>query len=56
MGTDERNADFEISYIDNNQIKISTDGCSIVTEYIKEKDVKRNTMSPANIFFSAFAL
>ena len=56
MSKDERHADFEINFIENNQIKITTDGCSIITEYIEEDDVKRRTMGPANIFFSAFAL
>ncbi len=56
MSTDERHAEFDISYIENDQIKIETDGCSIVTEYFKDKDAKRTTMGPANIFFSAFAL
>ena len=56
MSQDDRHADFEINFIENNQIKITTDDCSMVTEYIKDKDVKRTTMSPANILFSAFAL
>ena len=56
MGKDDRHADFEIDFINHNQIKITTDDCSIVTEYIKDHDVKRTTMGPANIFFSAFAL
>ena len=56
MSTDERHAEFDISYIENDQIKIETDGCSIVTEYFEDKDAKRTTMEPANIFFSAFAL
>ena len=42
--------------IENDQIKITTDDCSIVTEYIMDKDIKRTTMSPGNILFSAFAL
>ena len=56
MGDDDRHADFEISYIENDQIKITTDDCSLVTEYIREEGVKRTTMSPGNIFFSSFAL
>ena len=56
MSKDERHAEFEVSFIENDQIKITTDECSIVTEYIEDKDAKRATMSPANIFFSAFAL
>ena len=56
MSTDERHAEFNISYIENDQIKIETDGCSIVTEYFEDKDAKRKTMGPANLFFSAFAL
>jgi len=56
MSKGDRHAEFEISYIENDQIKITTDDCSIVTEYIREKDVKRKTMSPANILFAAFAL
>lgn len=56
MGKYDRHADFEINFIENNQIRITTDDCSIVTEYITDKDVKRTTMSPANILFSAFAL
>ena len=56
MSTDERHAEFDISFIENEQIKIQTDGCSIVTEYFEDKNAKRTTMSPANIFFSAFAL
>ena len=56
MSTDERHAEFDISFIENDQIKIQTDGCSIVTEYFEDKNAKRTTMSPANIFFSTFAL
>jgi hypothetical protein len=56
MGKHDRHADFEISFIENDQIKITTDDCSLVTEYIMDKDVKRTTMGPANIFFAAFAL
>jgi hypothetical protein len=56
MSKGDRHADFEINFIENDQIKITTDDCSIVTEYIPDKDVKRATMSPANILFSAFAL
>ncbi len=56
MSKDDRQAEFEINFIENDQIKISTDDCSIVTEYIEEDGVKRQTMSPANILFSAFAL
>ncbi|UCD78814.1 MAG: hypothetical protein JSW26_25990 [Desulfobacterales bacterium] len=56
MGKYDRHADFEIKFIENNQIRISTDDCSLVTEYIEKDGVKRKTMGPANIFFSAFAL
>ncbi len=56
MNQDDRHADFEINFIENNQIKITTDNCSIVTEYVEDNDVKRTTMSPASILFSAFAL
>ncbi len=56
MSKNERHAEFEVSFIENDQIKITTDDCSIVTEYLEDKDAKRATMSPANIFFSAFAL
>ncbi len=56
MSKNERHAEFEVSFIENDQIKITTDDCSIVTEYIEDKNAKRATMSPANIFFSAFAL
>jgi len=56
MGTDERHAEFDINFIENDQIKIETDGCSITTQYLEDKNAKRTTMGPANIFFSAFAL
>ena len=56
MSEDDRHAEFEVNFIENDQIKITTDGCSIVTEYIDDKEAERATMSPANIFFSAFAL
>ncbi len=56
MSTDERHAEFDINFIENNQIKIETDGCSIVTEYFEDQGAKRSTLGPANIFFSAFAL
>ena len=56
MSNDERHAEFDVRFIENDQIKISTDDSSIVTEYIEDNDVKRTTMSPANIFFAAFAL
>ena len=56
MSKDERHVDFEINFIENNQIKITTDDGSLVTEYIEEADVQRKTMSPASILFSAFAL
>jgi hypothetical protein len=56
MSEDDRHAEFEVNFIENNQIKITTDDCSIVTEYMDDKEAKRATMSPANIFFAAFAL
>jgi hypothetical protein len=56
MSTDKRHAKFDITYIENDQIKIEMDGCSIVTEYFEDKDAKRTTMGSANIFFAAFAL
>ena len=56
MGKNDRHAEFEVKFIENNQIKITKDDCSIVTEYIEEEGVKRKTMSPADIFFAAFAL
>ena len=56
MNTDERHVEFDISYSENDQIRIETDGCRIVTEYFEDKAAKRTTMGPANIFFSAFAL
>ena len=56
MSLDDRHAEFDVNFIENDQIEITTDGCSIVTEYIDDKDAKRATMSPANIFFAAFAL
>jgi hypothetical protein len=56
MSKDDRHADFEINFIENDQLKITTDDCSIVTEYIEDRDVKRTTLGPANMFFSAFAL
>ena len=56
MSKDDRHAEFEINFIENYQIKISTDDCSIVTEYINDKDVKRKTLGPANTLLAAFAL
>lgn len=56
MDPDERHAEFDISYIEDDRIKIETDGCSIVTEYFEDKAARRTTMGPANIFFAAFAL
>jgi len=56
VDADKRHAEFDISYIANNHIKIESDGCSITTEYFEDKDARRTTMGPANIFFSAFAL
>jgi len=56
MSDDERYAEFHVTLLDNDKIKIETDGGSIVTEYFEDKDAARTTMNPANIFFSAFAL
>lgn len=56
MDEDKRHAEFDISFSGNNHIKIESDGCSITTEYFEDKDARRKTMGPANIFFSAFAL
>ena len=56
MAKDDRHADFEIKFIENSQIRITTNDGSIVTEYIEEEGVRRKTMGPANIFFAAFAL
>lgn len=56
MTTDKRHAEFDISYIENDHIKIEMNGGSIVTEYFEDKDARRTTMGPANIFFAAFAL
>ena len=56
MGEYDRHGDFEINYIDKNHIKITKDDCSITTEYFEKDGIKRKTMGPADIFFSAFAL
>lgn len=56
MNADARHAEFDISYIENDRIKIETDGCTIETEYLEDKNARRETMGPANIFFAAFAL
>lgn len=56
MNEDARHAEFDITFNDDDTIKIETDGCSIVTEYFADKDARRSTMGPANILFSAFAL
>lgn len=56
MDADKRHAEFDISYIENDKIKIESNGSSITTEYFEDKDARRMTMGPANIFFSAFAL
>lgn len=56
MRDDERYAKFDVKFIENDRIKIETDECSIVTEYFEDKNAVRTTMTPANIFFSAFAL
>lgn len=56
MSTEVRHAEFDISFTAHDQIKIETDGCTIVTEYFEDKDVPRKTMGPANIFFASFAL
>ena len=53
MSKDDRHAEFEINFSKNNRIRISTDDCSLVTEYIEKDGVKRKTMGPTNIFFSA---
>ena len=56
MSKNDRHAEFEINFIENDQIKITTDDCSIVTEYIKDKEAKRKTLGPANTLLAAFAL
>jgi len=56
MDSDKQHVEFDISFKENNQLKIETDGCSIISEYLEDKDAERETMSPVNIFYSAFAL
>ncbi len=56
MSTNERHAAFAISFNDNNQVKIESDGCSIVSEFFEDKNAERKTMNPADTLFSAFAL
>ncbi len=56
MDPDIRHAEFDITIENQNKVRIETDGCAIVTEFIEDNDAKRETMGPANIFYSAFAL
>ena len=56
MDSDKQHVEFDISFKENNQLKIETDGCSIISEYFEDKEAERKTMSPVNIFYSAFAL
>lgn len=56
MDNDKRHAEFEIDYLENDEVRISADGFSISTEYIPEKGRSRTRMTAANILFSSFAL
>lgn len=56
MKTDRRHAEFEIDYLDNDEVRIDTDGFSISTQYLPDSRRPRRTMTAANILFSSFAL
>ena len=56
MSSEAKHSDFEIQYLDHNEIRITTDGLSVSTEYIPDESLPRTRMSAANLFFSALAL
>jgi hypothetical protein len=56
MDTDSRHAEFEIDYLENDEVRISSEGFSISTEYLPDNRRPRRKMTAANILFSSFAL
>lgn len=56
MDNDQRHAEFEIDYLEDDEVRISSDGFSISTEYLPDNRRPRRKMTAANILFSSFAL
>ncbi len=56
MSSDNEQIHFDITLGSDDQVTIEAEGCSITSEYIADKRVRRTTMNPVKILFSAFAL
>jgi len=56
MDKDERRAVFEVRFQENGEIAVGNDGTWVKTQYNPESKESRTFMSPANLFFSSFAL
>ncbi len=56
MSTGNEQIHFDITLGSDDQVTIEAEGCSLTSEYIADKSVRRKTMNPVKILFSAFAL
>jgi hypothetical protein len=53
---DQRHDDFEINFISESMVEMSTNGLKLQAEFLPDKSIPRSTMTPVNFFFSAFGL
>lgn len=56
MSSEREQIHYELSFSDDDIVTIEAEGCSISSEYIADKSIRRTTMNPAKILFAAFAL
>ena len=52
----DQHVEFEVSYLDNDQVKIGNEDGYLLTEYVETAEDPRKYMCPADMLFSAFAL
>jgi hypothetical protein len=53
---DQRHDDFDINFISESIVEMSTNGIKLQAEFLPDKSIPRSTMTPVNFFFSAFGL
>ena len=56
MDKDERRAVFEVRFQEDGRIAVGSDGTWVKTQYNPGSKEPSTYMSPANLFFSSFAL
>ena len=56
MGSETEQIHYDITFSDDDLVTIESEDCSIVSEFILDKSIKRKTMNPVKILFASFAL